>query len=171
MHVLIATDGSMDVEKAATFATALADDGRTTVGTVVRVPRQMLQELRSKYGEERPVTADIDAEYVGVPKAEAAVEMEKGFPGDDRFVDRYLTDKREEICRPIAHRITELGGSADVHVVEGDDIDKDILTMAGELGADVIIVGSHGRNAFQGLLGSTGDRVVRRSDIPVLVIR
>ena len=43
MHVLIATDGSMDVEKAATFATALADDGRTTVGTVVRVPRQMLQ--------------------------------------------------------------------------------------------------------------------------------
>ena len=169
MHVLVSTDGSMDVGKAATFANALAGDGKTTVGTVIRVPRQLVSELRSKYGEEPPVTADVDAEYVGAPNVEPV--MEKGFPGDDSLVYRYLDDKREEICRPIANRIAELGGQAEVHVKEGDDIDDDILAMARELGADVIVVGSHGRNAFQGLLGSTGAKVVRRSEIPVLVIR
>ena len=169
MHVLVATDGSMDVAKAATFSAALAGDGKTTVGTVIRVPRQLLQELRSKYGDQPPVTADIDAEYVGSPNVEAA--MEKGFPGDDSLVNRYLADKREEICQPIAEKISEHGGTAETHVVEGDDIDDDILTMAKDLGADVLVVGSHGRNAFQGLLGSTGAKVVRRSEIPVLVIR
>ncbi|MDJ0790695.1 MAG: universal stress protein [Acidimicrobiia bacterium] len=169
MHVLVATDGSMDVDKAARFAVSMAGDGKTTVGTVIRVPRQMLQELRSKYGENPPVTADIDAEYVGAPNVETA--MEKGFPGDDSLVARYLIDKREEICSPIADAITGLGGTAEKHVVEGDDIDEDILDMAKSLGADVLVVGSHGRHAFQGLLGSTGAKVVRRSPIPVLVIR
>ena len=47
MHVLVATDGSMNVERAATFANALAGDGTTTVATVIRVPRQLVQELRT----------------------------------------------------------------------------------------------------------------------------
>ena len=50
MHVLVATDGSVDIDRAATFALALAGEGTTTVGTVVRVPRRMVQELREQYG-------------------------------------------------------------------------------------------------------------------------
>mgnify|MGYP001549842495 CR=1 FL=1 len=61
MHVLVATDGSMNVERAAAFANALAGDGTTTEATVIRVPRQLVQELRTKYGDAPPVTAAIDA--------------------------------------------------------------------------------------------------------------
>ncbi len=169
MHVLVATDGSMDAAKASTFASALAGDGHTTVATVIRVPRHLLQELRAQYGENPPVTTDIDAEYVGAPVQEAT--MEKGFPGDDSLVGQYLGDKRIEHCGPIVDAIRALGGEAPSVVTEGEDIDEDILALAQELDADVLVVGSHGRNAFQGLLGSTGAKIVRRSEIPVLVLR
>lgn len=169
MHVLVATDGSMNVERAAAFANALAGDGTTTVATVIRVPRQLVQELRTKYGDAPPVTADIDAEYVGAPAVDVA--MEKSFPGDDSLVAQYLGDKRHEICKPIANAIEKIGGTATTHVVEGDDIDDDILDLVTNLGVDVLVVGSHGRHAFQGLLGSTGAKLVRRSKIPVLVLR
>lgn len=169
MHVLVATDGSMNVDRAAAFAHALAGDGKTTVGTVVKVPRHLVQELRSKYGDAPPVTADIDAEYVGTPNAGAT--MEKSFPGDDSLVAQYLGDKRVEICKPIVKAIRKLGGEASSHVVEADDIDDDILAIAQDLDIDVLVVGSHGHNAFQGLLGSTGAKVVRRSKVPVLVLR
>ena len=36
---------------------------------------------------------------------------------------------------------------------------------------DVVVVGAKGKNAFQGLLGSTGAKLVRRSPVPVLVLR
>lgn len=169
MHVLVATDGFMDVERAATFANALAGDGKTTVVTVVKVPRHLVQELRSKYGDAPAVSADADAEYVGVPNVDPM--MEKGYPGDDSLVERYLGDKRVEICKPIVKAIRKLGGTASSRVIEADDIDDDILTTAQELDVDVLVVGSHGRNAFQGLLGSTGAKVVRRSEVPVLVLR
>lgn len=169
MHVLVATDGTMNVERAAAFANALAGDGTTTVATVVKVPRHLIQELRSKYGDKPPVTADVDAEYVGAPNVGAA--MEKSFPGDDSLVAQYLGDKRIEICRPIVTAIRELGGEASSHVMEADDIDDDILLMAKDMDVDVLVVGSHGHNAFQGLLGSTGAKVVRRSKVPVLVLR
>ena len=47
MHVMVATDGSLDAKKAAAFAANLTgDDGRVTVLTVVEVPRQMLDDMR-----------------------------------------------------------------------------------------------------------------------------
>ncbi|MEM9556582.1 MAG: universal stress protein [Acidobacteriota bacterium] len=44
--------------------------------------------------------------------------------------------------------------------------------VAEELGADLVVVGSHeGPKAFEPLLGSTADRLLRRSRRPVLVVR
>lgn len=170
MHVLVATDGSVETEAAALFARTLAgENGTTTVGTVVRVPRRMVQELREQYGDQDPVHVDSDGEYVGSPVSGAT--LEKGFPGEDALIDRYLGDKRVEYCRPIVEAIRAAGGTAESKVIEGDDIEDEILAMAEELEADVIVVGSHGHGAFQGLLGSTGAKLVRRSPIPVLVLR
>ena len=91
MHVLVATDGSVDTDKAAAFAGALAGaDGSTTVGTVVRVPRRMVHDLREQYGDQDPVHVDSDGEYVGSPKSGAM--LEKGFPGEDALINQYLGD-------------------------------------------------------------------------------
>lgn len=47
-----------------------------------------------------------------------------------------------------------------------------IVQTAGELGADLIVVGSHGRSGIARLmLGSVATRVVAESPIPVLVCR
>lgn len=170
MHVLVATDGSVDTDKAARFALALAgEQGASTVGTVVRVPRRMVHDLREKYGEQDPVHVDSDGEYVGNPKSGGI--MEKGFPGEDALIQQYLGDKRVERCRPIAEAIRAGGGDAQSKVVEGEDVEDEIMAMAEDVGADVIVVGAHGKNAFAGLLGSTGAKLVRRSPVPVLVLR
>ena len=47
-----------------------------------------------------------------------------------------------------------------------------VCRIAGELGVDVIVVGSHGRGAIERLLlGSVSDQIVRHAPCPVLVIR
>lgn len=170
MHVLVATDGSSSIDEMAKFAYALAGpDGTTTVATVVPVPRQLVAQLREQWGEPAPVSVDTDAEYVGAP--EVAGAMAKSWPGDDAVVDQYLRNKRVEVCNPVREAIREFGGSAESKVSEGTDIASEIMVIAGSIDADVIVIGSHGHGAFQGLLGSTGAKLVRRAKRPVLVLR
>jgi len=170
MHVLVATDGTLDLEKAALFATSLAgSDGTTTVATIVRIPRRLVEELRNQWGGHGSTKVDADAEYVGTPPATTSVP--KSWPGDDAVIDQYLGNKRMEISRPVVETIRALGGTAEAVVREGDDIEDAIMALRKELDADVIVIGSHGHGAFQGLLGSTGAKLVRRAHVPVLVIR
>lgn len=170
MHVLVATDGTIDPAKAAEFAGALAGpDGTTTVGTVIRIPRTLIKDLRAVTGESTGAVVDADAEYVSSPPDGS--REPRGWPGDDAVIEQYLGNKRIELCKPIVEAITERGGTAESTVREGEDPADDIIALAKELGADVIVVGSHGHGAFQGLLGSTGAKLVRRSPCPVLVIR
>lgn len=170
MHVLVATDGSADVDEMATFAHALAGEGgRTTVTTIVLIPRQLLPELRAKWGEAAPVHVDSDSEYVGT--LDVTTSMSKSWPGDDAVIKQYLGNKRVEICRPVTDAIRALGGSAESDVEEGTDIAAGIMSVAASLTADVIVVGSHGHGAFPGLLGSTGSKLVRRAKRPVLILR
>ncbi len=46
-----------------------------------------------------------------------------------------------------------------------------ILEQIEALDADAVVIGSHGQGLFQGLLGSTGTKIVRRCSRPVLLIR
>jgi len=44
--------------------------------------------------------------------------------------------------------------------------------LAGEIPADMIVIGTHGRKGLKrAMLGSTCDGVIRESEIPVLAIR
>jgi nucleotide-binding universal stress UspA family protein len=170
MHVLIATDGTMNIDTTTRFATALAgQDGETTVANIVRIPRLLVQDLRSRYVKHPGVTVDSDAEYVGAPTVDTSTP--RGWPGDDAVIEQYLNNKRAEIADPVLEAIQATGASAKSIVREGDDVEADIMNLAIEIGADVIVIGSHGHNAFQGLLGSTGAKLVRRSPVPVLVLR
>ena len=58
-----------------------------------------------------------------------------------------------------------------VHVRIGSPVDE-IVQLAGEIGADLIVLGTHGRRGLQRLwLGSVAERVVRMASSPVLVVR
>ena len=66
------------------------------------------------------------------------------------------------------------GKPVDVQLRRAEDMPaaKGILDAAQEEGADLIVVGSHGRSGFQRLmLGSIASKVVSQSPIPVLVAR
>lgn len=170
MHVLVATDGALDVESATRFANALAgDDGRITVMTVVEVNRNLLGDLRAIYGERHPPPIDRDAEYVSMNTVDSDVAA--GWPGDDEMLERYLDDQRERRVGPLAAALQAEGATVDVQAAEGEDPAGTIIHYARQIGADVPVVGSHGSGFFDGLLGSTSTKLARRSPCPVLVLR
>ncbi|KAF1061876.1 universal stress protein [Burkholderia gladioli] len=52
-----------------------------------------------------------------------------------------------------------------------DDVAHAILREAGRWGADLIVVGSHGRRGMaRWLLGSVAGRVARMTSIPLLIV-
>ena len=62
-------------------------------------------------------------------------------------------------------------GSLHEHVALGEP-SAEIVALAGELGADLIVVGSHGGDAMQRLLtGSVAARIVRDAPCPVVVVK
>ena len=49
---------------------------------------------------------------------------------------------------------------------------QQVVEVAGEEGADLIVIGTHGRTGFaREAIGSTAERVVRQAHCPVLVVR
>ncbi|KUY55148.1 MULTISPECIES: universal stress protein [Burkholderia] len=52
-----------------------------------------------------------------------------------------------------------------------EDVPQRIVGLAGEINADLIVMGTHGRRGFQRLfLGSVAERVLRQATCPVLMI-
>ena len=68
--------------------------------------------------------------------------------------------------------IAAQGMTCDKRVIEEHVIHEGIIDTAKELGADLIVMGSHGRHGLEKLLlGSVTTRVLGRSPVPVLVVR
>lgn len=171
MHIVIATDGTLEPGQAVPYVRNLAGaDGRVTVLTVVEINRAMLRDLRALFGERSPARTDMDAEYVGVRTGDAS-GVSAQWPGDDEMIGRYLEDQAEQRTGELARALQEAGLPVDVVVREGEDPANEIITTSGELDADAVVIGSHGRGFFDGLLGSTGTKVARRCPLPVLVLR
>ena len=70
----------------------------------------------------------------------------------------------QELC---AH----LGTHAQGIVLRGHVVDE-IIRFAQEFGADLIVLGTHGRKGFRrAVLGSACEGVIRRATVPVLAVR
>ncbi len=170
MHVVVATDGKVDVEIASNFAASLSgSSGRVTVLTVVEVPRAFLHDMRVQWGAVDGAGVITDPEFVATPAVPQ--EPPRGWPGDDAMIERYLSDKLELHTAPIVAALRAAGVQAEGIVVESENVTSTILEQTDNLGADAVIIGSHGQGLFQGLLGSTGTKIVRRCSRPVLLIR
>jgi len=170
MRVLIATDGTVDADRAADFGSALAGpDGSVAILTMVEINRNLMRDLRGLFGERFVDSSSQDAEYVGLkPNAGAAVGAD--WPGDDEMIGRYLEDQKVARTSDLMAALEAAGVIPEVHVREGDAA-AGIVAAASELEADVVCVGSHGGGLFEGLLGSTSTKLARRCPTPVLIIR
>lgn len=68
-------------------------------------------------------------------------------------------------------RFAEMGLQVDGKVVEGQP-DEAIVRAVGETGADLVVMGSHGRTGLKKiLLGSVSERVIGQVACPVLVVK
>lgn len=84
----------------------------------------------------------------------------------DRRARSRLIGQLDEAASPARQR----GVRATVRVSEGDTVDE-ILRTAETVGADLIVMGTHGRGGLQRLiLGSVTARTLRRSPTPVLAV-
>ena len=79
--------------------------------------------------------------------------------------------EREGFAQELVARGRSTGVSVDFLVWEGDPGEA-IIDAAQAEGADMIVVGSHGRGAVgRFLIGSVSDHIVRHASCPVLVVR
>lgn len=89
--------------------------------------------------------------------------------------DQYLAAAKAEAGTALesAQKMLEAAGaSTNTMVVEGHSIHRSILETAQALGADLVVMGSHGRRGIEKLvLGSVTQRVLAGIHLPVLVVR
>jgi universal stress protein A len=71
----------------------------------------------------------------------------------------------------IAHDRLEGKVPYQLHVISGTP-DDDVVRMAHELDADLVVMATHGRKGLSHfILGSVAERVMREADCPVLTVR
>ncbi|NHN61382.1 MULTISPECIES: universal stress protein [Halorussus] len=87
-----------------------------------------------------------------------------------------VVDSLEESGRQLTHRLRDRAEEAGVETVETlvrEGVPySTILDYADDNDVDLVVMGTHGRTGLDRyLLGSVTERVVRKSDVPVLTVR
>jgi len=144
VHVLVATDGSDPSLIAARQGCALLSDiGEVTLLTVMT------------HGTPGDDAGGIEGPVLSPDEQKVWWDREVADARDQ------LTRTEKVLCAVPTHEVIEEGDAADV-----------ICKEAADRGADVIVVGTHGRTGVKRLfLGSVSEHVVRRAPCPVLVVR
>lgn len=82
-----------------------------------------------------------------------------------------ILDESKKSLDAMIRGCTERGVAAQGHLSEGLP-HKEIDRIASEIGATLVVIGTHGRTGLSHfLLGSVAERVVRTSKVPVLSVR
>lgn len=147
MKVILATDGTSESNAAVEMVGNLAfsDGDDLLIVTVIDMAVPMAFDAYAGY---LPNTQEI--EKIARENAEAVLDETARTVGDK------LAEKRVEVGTEI------LIGSPESRIVE----------KAEDVGADLIVVGSHGYNRWERLLlGSVSDSVVHHAPCSVLVVR
>ena len=105
---------------------------------------------------------------LSVVNVEALASGPTAAPPTDLF--EQLRERGEDATAEVADRATEAGVETVTEVREGFP-GPAILDYAGEAGIDLIAMGTHGRTGVDRiLLGSTTERTIRRSPVPVMSV-
>src|SRR5918995_1453573 len=141
-RILLATDGSEEADLAALRAVDLAD----------------------------ATDSELHVVHVGVVPS-----FLKSYPGTLGYYDK-LYEQIEEVSRELLRKQTRQlkaagGTAAGTHLRMGQ-VDLEIVALAEELGAGLIVMGCRGLGGVRrALMGSVSDSVVRHAHCPVLVVR
>lgn len=150
--VLLATDGSQEAELA----------GRTAA------------DVAEKTGSELHVVHvfGITPWYPIYPEATNFEGAEPEAPVLEEDLVRTSEQRARELLDAEVEKVRSAGADvAQVHLREGG-VPQEIVGLAEEIGAGLVVMGSRGRGGIRrALMGSVSDAVVRHAHCPVLVVR
>lgn len=141
--ILLATDGS--------------DEAAMAAGAAVELSKQSGSEMHVAYV--LPAPAQLIGHHL------YSAEMRESVLGAaEREAGTFLKERAEQIE-------ADGGKVAETHLRSGEP-DKEILRLAEEIGAGLIVIGSRGLGAVsRALMGSVSESVVRHAHCPVFVVR
>jgi nucleotide-binding universal stress UspA family protein len=155
--ILVATDGSERAQKAGEYAIELAKKLNADIDILAVTDE----------GSPRSVM-DIDPDTVG--------DITGPGPADAQTAEvvEQLTDEKKAPEEQFAERLMAMAKAAGVtatkEVTIGSPADV-IVERAASTGADMIVMGSHGRSAMgAAIMGSVTTNVIHKSKTPVLVV-
>ncbi|MES2508517.1 MAG: universal stress protein [Pseudomonadota bacterium] len=91
--------------------------------------------------------------------------------GQDEYL-KAATKEAHDAIEAARSQFAANGTAASASVLEGQAVYKSILEAAETAGADLIVMGSHGRKGLQKLvLGSVAAQVLSHTHLPVMIVR
>ena len=135
------------------------DDSEISVN-VIQQAAQLAKALNSEITVVEVMALDpyLADTYVRFGKSNDLIERVRGYV--------------QENLAKAEQKFEELGLTVATQVLEGFSIPQEIIGAAQNLGADLIIMGSHGRTGFKKfILGSVAQKVLGESHVPVLIVR
>ena len=162
--ILFTTDLSKNSRHAYSYAVSLAGryNATITILYIMEEPSQNYSEqVKSMLGEER-------WQQVQKTHEEHARQMLIGKRHEATMIREALDEFSAEALKSIG----EQNVTPDEIVVSSGNVVEQILSESQSRNCDVIVMGHHVRGKFEeAILGSTTRRVLRRSRIPVLLVR
>ena len=170
MHVMIATDGTLEPEKTAELVGRLVgDDGQVTVFAVVEVPRHMLEDMRDAARES--VDDAVMQANVEYRRDQADPPPITHWAGDQAVVENYVHRKVADRTADLVAALDAAGINHTVVGEEGENAPRAVIEAVDRFGVDVVCVGTHGLGRFEGLLGSLSTKVARLASCSVVLVR
>lgn len=134
-------------------------DGSSTASLAVEKAAAMAKAFGSK----------VTAVYVLDPYPFASAGPDFAF-GQSQYLSAVNTEA-EEALKAVAATFATQGVAVDTVTVDAYAVWKGIVDTSDEVGADVIVMGSHGRRGVEKLmLGSVAQRVVSHAHNSVLIV-
>lgn len=132
-------------------------------------PVNALKFLKLKNGDEIRIISVVDRVIPAVTDIYEGQLMDE--PELEKSAKEFATGALKEIAERTEGFFTTEDVTISTEVLHGSP-DRCIVEVAEQMGADVIVVGSHGYKAWERLLiGSVSDSVVHHAPCSVLVIR
>lgn len=142
--ILVPTDGSERAERAGEYAISLAKQTNASVIFLSVVDEEAIKQASR------------------IADAGILARLEKVVEDYNKAAEEYVGKLKKKAYRKVkSEAVVRAGLAAD-----------EIIKEAEESKADLIVMGSHGRNALaSAVLGSVALKVIHKSKIPVLVVR
>jgi nucleotide-binding universal stress UspA family protein len=96
----------------------------------------------------------------------------EGSPGYSRELYEDIEQESRELLRKLTWRVKAAGGNVAGSYLRMGEVDLEIVSLAKELEAGLIVMGCRGRGRIRRAIGgSVSDAVIRHAPCPVLVVR